>query len=497
MQIDDFQNEMFSEFMREQDNYGELTAIDQFAFVKVKIDERFDVLMGGQAASHSDPVLSCISNQSMKRLAFFDTRTGALYNATYELSDLSSFVRYSSLSQQRFESIVSELEQAVLEHLNEFINDPLNYDSLVAASKAADPDYKPDISESTLRELYIQGKSAEDVSNEPITAHFKIDDRNMIGAAMAYLKHPNSTANKYFKEARSEGRVLFGNYLIARDALAAEYMKMVGNISPNMVAAKNMTAALDRAFPKPKDKPNKLWLTVAKDGKEITFQYPYNTLKRNSDSRLYNLDITPLEKRHKYDELFDKSDFYAEDIARIAYRGRNVYSIPEEEYRKKTATKELEVQFYTLDDAGVEQILGPLHPRRFTRINDFNEEAAANMPPERFSFAAAKTVTVGAYSNIQAVLNDVCRQIQDHQMRRTCNLIVADGKPYMIGAWSGYYIEMPFEAKDLPKEPSEAVEPERNNDTVSLSAERKDMLAAKSALSHGDRGEEPNRGAER
>lgn len=503
MNLSDFGNEALSAFMQDKSNYGYPAVLGNHALVKINLDERFDLLggFGGAEENEKRQVLRGLAGAGFsaaqrQRYAFFDTRTGELYDVSYDMYDLASSERLRDVQGNHLTTVAGELEQDIKKRLTEYVNDPSNHDSLVAASRAAEPDYVPYIDPSDLKEQLIAGKSIEDVSEEPVMVPFKLNEDDRINAAMEYLKRPGSTAGKYFDEACSKDKAEFGKYLLKKEAFVDEYTKMAASVSPNIIAVRNVQQALDRAFPDPKSKPNKLWITVARDGKEITFQYPFGTLRHVGDTWLPDYHITPIDKREEFNRLFGKhytsghlssGEFFAEDVVDISYRGRSVYSVSDEVRHEKTAVKDVEVQIYALDDDVKQQMFEKPRLQK-----NFDEDAAVKIPPERFTYAAAQTATVGAYSDAQTVCDDICRQIQDPAVRKTGNLIVTGGKAYMIPEYHGC-LEMPFPANALSK----AAGMEWDRGEVSLSSEQGDMLAARNALSNEQRDMGYSRSSER
>lgn len=167
----------------------------------------------------------------------------------------------------------------------------------------------------------------------------------------------------------------------------------------------------------------------------------------------------PTLKDHNDPERFCSLRIYAQDIVDISYRGKSVYHVSENVYAEKLALKEVSVAVYEPTEQGRSQMYEE-KPGYGSRCSFNNAEAFAVSPDKFLPTDIFQEFSVGAHSNALTICSDVLNKI-DENYNKPGNLLVIDGQPYMLDAYSGI-IKMPFHGAVLEsvhehdtKEPSE------------------------------------------
>lgn len=467
MNANELGNPLFASYLQDDANFGRLTFLDatdgfRMGLVKVAYDERFSGVLGravyapARLRDEADYVQSSVlggiydGHDGLAALGLYDAKTGELYAAT-SYCDLRHLVGREAL-ESSISSVLAPFSLRVNELIKDIANDPANKDRFVAASLEAG--YETYIPDSELKELFVNGMSADDVLSEPIAMNpFK--PTHPVTALMDYLRDPDAACRKAADAAVSKQAAKIGNKLLHRDALASACEERLGDASPSLRAAKALKGALDEAFPG--SLPNKLWLTVAKDGKRLTFQYPADqlegTIRYRPDTSLYDFHILPVAKREEAQEIFGlmwhgggdptfrSPEFHLDDIVAVSYRGKAVFEADPEVLARRLAKREIDVSFFSPGYAARGLLWDSRH--------NFQPDAAVF--PEEFSEKGRIRVCVGENSDIQTICSDAIKQAAENGIPCGAgDLIAMDGQAFMLDSYVGA-IEMPFGSDELAR----------------------------------------------
>lgn len=484
----DFGNEEFNAFVEDSNNYGRLTVFNNnsglsgsnLGVMKISIDDRFAMLLGKEVylssgKEHSiDEFASGLfgSRDGASTLGLLDTLTGTMTTSTELTKGLTGeyHLEHTPISQ--------DIKRDLDEFIERYINDPDNRNELVDAARNAkyfSGPYERSVNEE-VEKLFVQGKSLDEVKHFHLDVD--IDAPQSFKAYMDYIRDPYTYINKTAHEYIDEHKEWYGNQILTNEAITEAYVERLGNASPNLNASRNIMASLNKAFGE--ELPGKLRLTVARDGKEIEFQYPAvqlsNSLKYRPEDSLWEDRITPVVTRdeltstfgsiyHGNRKHFTSPNITSSDIVDISYRGKSIYAVPDEVYANKMATREVEAQIFTPTAEAREAIFEP-GANRFSTPN-LNVDAALETSPNDFvACDEPQIVTVGANANIESMCSDILRQVGNNGIG---NVVAVDGKVYMADRYAGYQ-EMPFKANDLPGRAAQVREQEEPARAMSLSA---------------------------
>lgn len=462
----DFGNEEFNAFVEDSNNYGRLTVLSpqsvhgpSLAVMKVAVDDRFAVLFGDTFYAGSDsnnPIEEALSS-------FFQSRDGAaplglLDTATGNMSiyfELSHFL--DPAHNLNFVSIEDDFKQALNTYIEDYVNDPANRDALVKAAlnleRFTEPN--PRVVDEDIKKYFVQGKSLEEVQNQrlPVDVTLSIGSKVL----MDYMKDPQGAISKYAGLHIEANKEAYGSKILHQEAVAKAFEERIQEASPNLTAARNMLSALDKTFGD--DLPGKLRVTVARDGKEVQFQYPAEYLVRELRVRpedyLNEYEVTPVSAReglysnfgyiyHDQREHFSDPSLFASDVVDISFRGKSIYTVPADVYADKMQTREVQVQVFSPIKEAREAIDDS---PRYALNRKINMDKAVALSPDAFEAVSEPyAVTVGTHANFDAMCSDI---IKDSGQNNIGNLIAVDGKVYMADNYAGFK-EMPFKADALP-----------------------------------------------
>lgn len=139
---------------------------------------------------------------------------------------------------------------------------------------------------------------------------------------MAYLQDSEAAiqteAEQYIRDNQEQFLVRF----MVNDALLTEYHALMQDTDNPIHKMKAITDAVKGSGAKT------VTVTVQKDGQELTFKTPANSLTGHKNC--YSTYDIPAPDRRKFENLFGRySDYTAEDIARIAYGRQTIYEAPQ------------------------------------------------------------------------------------------------------------------------------------------------------------------------
>lgn len=502
----DFGNEEFNTFVEDSNNFGRLTVLNNkgdlggrnLALMKVAIDDRFAMILGntvylGSGKEHGfDEVASDLfgSREGVSSLGLLDTLTGAMVTDSYALR--SSLLSLEEMRDFEDTPISQDIKRDLDEFIERYINDPDHRDELVGAARNAEGftgPYERTVNEE-VEKLFVQGKSLEGVKQLHIDVN--IDAPQSYKAYMDYIRDPYSYIDKTAREFIDAHKAMYGNQIIKNEAIAEAYAERLENASPNLTASRDILTALDKAFGE--ELPGKLRLTVARDGKEVEFQYPAKslsiTLKHRPEDSLNEYDVTPVSARDELSPAFGSlyhgsRDHYtdpqlvASDIVNISYRGKSIYSVPEATYAVKMATREVEVQVFAPNADARESMFVP----GVSRFSDPSLDMDAALATSPYNFVACsepQTVTVGAHANTEALCSSILNQVGNNGVG---NVIAVDGKVYMADRYAGYQ-EMPFSADKLPGRDTQVRDQQAPARAMSLSDRANAAKEVSAGMSH-------------
>lgn len=510
MNINEWGNEELAAMMQDTTNLGRLEVLKGLrngyvGLVKVALDDRFVSVLGDvvRVASADDKTEDQILYEArsslvgrmhygspygrFEALGLFDRHTGELYSAN-SYNSLAHFVGKVELENSTVDKALEPFNQAVSELVTASVNDPARREEFVAAARDADPDRDPYVSNTTLAELFADGLSVEDILSEDISVEFDVP--HDITTLMSYLRHGDALTASQADAIVAEKSASIGRQILYRDALAQEYSGFSQNPSPNVDAAHGINTAFKDAFGE--DMPKSVQLTVARDGKEMSFKYPVDKLLRSvryaPESELYGNEILPVADREKFNQLFGSvslhsrhyyghGNIYMKDIMDVSYRGKSIYSADAETRAQRLASREVEVGFYEPDSSMRDVIF--VHPGvRYTNRHLNSDLDVDAVDPACFSERGTIVATVGAHSGIEAMRSDILRQ---WHMRgpQPGDLMVVGDECYMMDNWTGC-IEMPFKGdavRERREQPPAVLEADEHGaDLDAAGREMKDNL---------------------
>lgn len=239
---------------------------------------------------------------------FYRKGTAEIYNAQYKLRQLISEEVYE---ERRGENLRVGFETEVRERVEALIGE-IEKDIRLDESTSEIQQKRKSYAESQARQVYLKSGSAK------FKYHCKYDARYfeeiMLDYVMDKEKCVTRIANEYF-ENRHE--IIISD--IVENLMAKEiYDEMEKGEDERLTAMRNIIASIEPTY-------RTVNVTINVEGKELTFKYEADTLRKDCGTSYNTWDI-PAKDRREFDRLYGRSaDFTPENITKITYGRKTIY----------------------------------------------------------------------------------------------------------------------------------------------------------------------------
>lgn len=510
MKMDSIENENVIEFLSDDANIGRVGVFplaDQsewpLAMVPVALDDRFCVLLGAEVPpelSEAQARASLLTGKNLMTLGSGNNElTLGLYDRDMrEVYAFTSFFvshlkpsldfdeRYNLV--EGIEDIIDPLRKEANRRIEEMCNDPgfiENMRAEITDDDAASSSYVPS---GILSAAFLAHKTPEDIACRRIVIDSSEDDLISLLRAVDFLCDPDRAVSDLVDETMSDERAQIKRKIIERDAEAAAYSDRLPAFEndPNALACRAVLDSLDGAFGV--KKPNKVWITAARDGREVAFQYPVSALVNEASNspmsaRIEDFHISNAKQKSAVADAFARQwrhvDLLYSDIADVSFRGKSIYRMDAGEHTRRMETREVRVALYAAGD-GLRNRL-PFASMPYRPVDKIFDDAAPK--PDEYALYAEFTAHVGAHSDEQTVLMQAYRQAgYDLNSPVFGNAMVVDGTTVLIGRRADF-AKAPFSL------PPAGEETRSVHERPSLDSEVHDMahgIAAANARISGD-----------
>lgn len=461
MKIDSIENEDVIEFLSDGANAGRIGVFPlanqsewTLTMVPVALDDRFCVLLGAEVPpelSEAQARASLLTGKNLMTLGTSDNELAlGLYdrekNEVYAFT--SFFVRHLKPSLALGErhslvegiaDIIGPLRKEAHRRVEEICNDPDFIERMRAEITDDDVASSSYVPSKILSEAFLAHKAPEDIACRRIVIDGPADDQIPLLRAVDFLRDPDRAVSDLVNETMSDASAQIKRKIIERDAEAAAYSDRLSELEndSNALACRAILDSLDGAFGA--EKPNKVWITAARDGMEAAFQYPVSALVDEASdgpmsARINDFHISNSKQKAAAADAFALQwrhiDLRYSDVVDISFRGKSVYRIDAGEHTRRMETREVRVALYAAGD-GLRNRL-PFASVPYRPIDKIFDDAAPK--PDEYALHAEFTAHVGAHSDDQTVLMQAYRQaVHDSNSPAFGDAMVVDGTTVLIG----------------------------------------------------------------
>lgn len=280
-------------------------------FVKIPYDEDFDFIY--HQRGHHENSLS--RNQAFYYCGLYNKLDGMVYDLQGPLEGNLTEID----SDKDIHMLGEEFKSAVREFIENIVDD--NIDNLRSPFFEDDnyqhklDHFKEYYAESTVRQLFLDGKTSDDVKFGCEYSCGRFEEAQMI----RFLKYPTAAveeaATQYWQTHQDDMLLdLYMNEHI-KDCLE----KLEAKEDTRFHRQRNISKAINESGAKSVN------VTIQRDGKDFTFKYDAYKLGCNAYMDYHSWDM-PAKDRENFRNMFEEgSRFYPQEITAITYRGKTIY----------------------------------------------------------------------------------------------------------------------------------------------------------------------------
>lgn len=294
------------EWLRDESRimYCVVTRYSKYVLVKLPLKGEYGIIY----VSDSNKAEYLQPYKDLEYQGFYRKGTAELYNAQYKLRQLISEEVYEKRSG---ENLRTDFESEVGEKLDVLIG-KFEKDIRLDESTSEIQQKRKSYAESQARQVYLKNGSAE------FKYHCKYNvqyfEEIMLDYVMDKEKCVTRIANEYF-ENRHETIISE----IVENLMAKEmYDEMSKGKDEHLKAMRNIIASIEPTY-------KTVNVTVNIEGKELTFKYEADTLRKDCGSHYCTWDIQAKDRR-EFERLYGRNaDFTPENITKITYGRKTIY----------------------------------------------------------------------------------------------------------------------------------------------------------------------------
>lgn len=418
---------------REGETYVLLTSM-------MPVDDRFNVIIGRsfyQRGGAKRTAGELLSPTTMNRMGVVDTETGELLQMSHEF-ELSGITDPEKRSRSLIE-VQDEFRTRVIDRINEDPNaftrgvelDDRRYEMVaergLKAAMRLEDEMEP-WGKSALGREVTRGLREVGFAGDVDTLDYLRDPEGHVAAAVEAMKSNVAT------------RLALGAMLLLAEEERSAAIEAAAR--PEVKAARELIAAITDKIGSPGASNSKVWVTFARDGRSVREQCPvvmFYGIVPGKELRLHNgLKATAVESIGSLEGpkgLYgaEESPICPEDVVKIEYRGKTVWEAPADYAAERTATREVAVEVYRLEENPV--------PITGNGEVDIKKVSAEEIDPAGASLLAGPVkVTVGAHEHGGAAaakaLDEILRGHTegDYISLKTGDMLAIEGETYIVAA---------------------------------------------------------------
>lgn len=285
-----------------------------FAILRVSIAPAFDYLYE-QSHYHGEAIQR---GEAFEYAGIYCRKDGKLYDAQYALCDLLPECKDDLRTRGRVR-LAAQLQADVRARVCTMVgNDRRNLTVTALSDKKAQEleAFRGRQALDCAARYYLSGRSIESIVFQCSYTTERWSDQKLLSYILAPDDCVQQEATAYF-ETRQEQILL---ELLEYDAILAAWRAILDDPQHRLHIIRRIQGAVSQSGAK------RVWVTIHKDGKELTFQTDAHTLCTDFYSSYNRWEILPQDRR-RFEETFGRNAEYGpEDVTCITYAKKTIYT---------------------------------------------------------------------------------------------------------------------------------------------------------------------------
>lgn len=285
-----------------------------FAILRVYIAPAFDYLYE-QSHYHGEAIQR---GEAFEYAGIYCRKDGKLYDAQYVLCDLLPECKDDLRTRGRVH-LAEQLQADVRARVCTMVGNDRRNLTVTALSKEKALELEAFRRRQALdraTRYYLSGRSIEDAVFQCSYMPERWSDQNLLRYILAPDDYTQQEATAYF-ETHQEQILL---ELLEYDAILAAWRTILDDPQHRLHIVRRIRDAVSQSGAK------RVWVTIHKDGKELTFQTDAHTLCTDCSNSYNRWDILPQDRR-RFEETFGRyAEYGPEEVTCITYAKKTLYT---------------------------------------------------------------------------------------------------------------------------------------------------------------------------